>query len=114
MPKVSVTITWPEGAHLPDNAHAMVTVEDVSKVDAPSVVVGETVLEDLDTSGPTVAEVEVGDVDAGCDLVVRVHVADRSRADRQTEVGDLLTTEAYPVLTRGHGDSVVVRPRHIG
>lgn len=114
MPKVSVTITWPEGARLPDNAHAVVTVEDVSRVDASSVVVAETVLDHLDTSGPTVAEVDVGDVEAGCDLVVRVHVADRSRPDRQTEVGDLLTTESYPVLTRGHGNSVVVRPRQIG
>ena len=76
--------------------------------------VGETVLEDLDPSRPMLAEVEVGEVDAGSDLVVRVHVADRSRTDRQIEVGDLVTTESYPVLTRGHGDSVVVRPRQIG
>ena len=114
MPKVSVRISWPEGAHLPDNAHALVTVEDVTQVDAPSVVVGETVLEDLDTNRPAVAEVEVDQVDDGSDLVVRVHVADRSRADRQVEVGDLLTTQSHPVLTRGHGDSVVVRPQQIG
>lgn len=114
MPKVSVQITWPEGAHLPDNAHALVTVEDVTAVDAPSVVIGQTVLEDLDTSRPMLAEVEVDDVDAGSDLIVRVHVSDRSRTDRQTEVGDLLTTEAHPVLTRGHGNSVVVRPQQIG
>ena len=114
MPKVSVRITWPEDAHLPDNAHALVTVEDVSAVDAPSVVVGETVLEDLDTGRPTVTEVEVGEVEAGSDLVVRVHVADRSRTDRHVEIGDLVTTESHPVLTRGHGDEVVVRPRQIG
>jgi hypothetical protein len=114
MPKVSVRITWPEGVHLPDNAHALVTVEDVTAVDAPSVLVGETVLEDLDPSRPILAEVEVGEIDAGSDLVVRVHVADRSRTDRQIEVGDLGTTESYPVLTRGHGDSVVVRPRQVG
>ena len=114
MPKVSVLITWPEGAHLPDNAHALVTVEDVTEVDAPSVVIGETVLEDLDPSRPTVAVVEVDEVDAGSDLVVRVHVTDRSRPDRHIEVGDLVTTESYPVLTRGHGDSVGVRPQQIG
>ena len=28
--------------------------------------------------------------------------------------GDLVTTESYPVLTHGHGDSVVVRPRQVG
>ncbi len=48
------------------------TVEDVTELDAPSVVVGETVLEDLDTSRPIVAEVEVDQVDAGSDLVVHV------------------------------------------
>ena len=114
MPKVSVRIIWPEGAHLPDNAHALVTVEDVTQVDAPSVVVGETVLEDLDTNRPAVADVEVDHVVAGSDLVVRVHVTAGSRAHRQVEVGDLLTTQAHPVLTRGHGDSVVVRPQRVG
>lgn len=114
MKKVSVRITWPEGAHLPENAYALVTVEDVTKADAPSIVIGQTVLQDLDTSRPTDAEVEVDEVDAGCDVVVRVHVADRSRADRQVEVGDLLTTQSHPVLTRGHGDAVVVRPQQIG
>lgn len=114
MPKVSVYITWPQGVQLTDDARALVTVEDVTEVDAPSVVVGETVLEDLDTTCPTEVEVEVGEVDAGSDLVVRVHVTDRSGADRQVEVGDLVTTESHPVLTRGHGDAVVVRPRQIG
>jgi hypothetical protein len=114
MPKVSVRITWPEGVQLPDNAQALVTVEDVTAVDAPSVLVGETVLGDLDPSRPLLAEVDVDEVDAGSDLVVRVHVVDRSRADRQVEGGDLVTTETSPGHTRGHGDSVVVRPRQVG
>lgn len=114
MATVSVRITWPEGAHLPDNARALVTVEDVSTVDAPSVVLGETVLEDLDPGRSAVAEVEVGAVDSGSDIVVRVHVVDRSRASEHVEIGDLVTTESHPVLTRGHGDAVEVRPRQIG
>ncbi|WP_193315345.1 YbaY family lipoprotein [Nostocoides sp. F2B08] len=114
MPKVSVRIEWPEHAPLPENAYAVVTVEDVSRADAPSVVVGETLLEEVDPGTPTMTEVEVGEVDPGADLVVRVHVADRSRAERQIEIGDLVTTESYPVLTRGRGSSVVVRPRVIG
>ena len=69
---------------------------------------GETVLEDLDTGRALVAEVEVGAVDAGSDVVVRVHVADRSRAGEHVEIGDLVTTESHPVLTRGHGDTVDV------
>lgn len=116
MPKVTVKIAWPEGAHLPDQARARITVEDVSNLDAAAVVVGETVLDDLDADRPAECEVEVDEVDEGTNLIVRVHVADGSRspADRQVEVGDLLSTESHPVLTRGHGDSVVVRPRQIG
>ena len=114
MPKVTVRIAWPAGARLPDEAHARVTVEDVTVLDAPAVVVGETVIDDLDPDRPAQCEVEVDEVDAGADLIVRVHVADRSRADRQVEVGDLLSTESHPVLTRGHGDSVLVRPQQIG
>ena len=83
-------------------------------LDAASTVGGETVVEELDPSDPTTATVTVDDVDPAADLIVRVHVTERSRRGRQVEVGDLLTTEAHPVLTRGHTDSVVVRPRLIG
>lgn len=114
MATVNVQIEWPEGVSLPVDACARVSVEDVSTLDGPATVVGETLLEELDPSGSTRAAVEVDEVDPGADLVVRVHVTQRPDQGRQVEVGDLITTEAHPVLTRGHDTSVVVRPRLVG
>lgn len=114
MASVQVRIEWPDGTDLPGDACARVVVEDVSAVDAPSTVVAETVVEDLDPSSATPVDLEVDDVDPGADLVVRVHVTPRSRVGAPVEVGDLLTTQAHPVLTRGHGGEVVVHPQRIG
>lgn len=114
MATVHVQIEWPDDAPLPEDACARVVVEDVSALDAGSTVVAETVVEDLDPTDATEATLEVDDVDPGADLVVRVHVTPRSRRGMPVEVGDLLTTESHPVLTRGHGADVVVRPRLIG
>lgn len=132
MTSVTVQIEWPpELEALPEAARARVTVEDVSFADASSTVVGETVLTHLATDRPAVAVVEVGEVDPRADLSVRVHIfsGDRDRADREpvdrepaagdgadrgparVEVGDLVTTQSYPVLTYGYGDTVVVTPR---
>lgn len=73
MARVNVRIEWPDDLRaLPEHAQARVTVEDVTRADASSVVIAESVL------------------------------------------GDLVSTQSHPVLTRGHGDSVVVRPRVVG
>ncbi len=115
MSRVTVQIEWPEGlGALPPNARARVTVEDTTRSDASSVVVGETVLDDLDLGAPTVTQVDVGDVDPNSDLSVRVHVSDANRRALGIEVGDLVSTQAYPVLTRGRGDSVVVAVQLVG
>jgi hypothetical protein len=110
MARVNVQIEWPDDLRaLPEHAQARVTVEDVTRADASSVVIAERVLDDL-----AVDEVEVGEVDPKADLIVRVHVADAGRPTRDVEAGDLVSTQSHPVLTHGHGDSVVVRPRVVG
>ena len=115
MPQVSVQIEWPPGlTTLPPDAMAHVTVEDATRADASSVVVAETVLADLDPSRPAVAQVDVGEVDPAADLVVRVQVSPGSGRALGVEVGDLITTQSHPVLTRGHGDAVVVRLTRVG
>jgi uncharacterized lipoprotein YbaY len=112
---VSVQIQWPPGlTQLPPDARAQVTVEDVTVADASSVVVAETVLVDLDPSRPAVAELEVGEVDPAASLVVRVQVTPGGRKALGIERGDLITTQSHPVLTRGHGDSVVVPLMQVG
>jgi predicted transcriptional regulator len=115
MARVNVQIEWPDDLRaLPEHAQARVTVEDVTQADASSVVIAERVLDDLAVDQPAVAEVEVGEVDPRANLVVRVHVTDAGRQTREVEVGDLVSTQSHPVLTHGHGDSVVVRPRVVG
>ncbi len=112
MARVSVQIEWPPGlTSLPPDTRARVTLEDATRADASSVVVAETVLDDLDLSRPAVAELDAGEVDPAANLVVRVQVAPGSRKALGIELGDLISTQSHPVLTRGFGDSVVV-PLH--
>jgi hypothetical protein len=109
MARVSVQIEWPPGlTTLPPGTRARVTLEDATRADASSVVVAETVLDDLDLGRPAVAELDAGEVDPAANLVVRVQVAPGTRKALGIEVGDLISTQSHPVLTRGHGDSVVV------
>jgi uncharacterized lipoprotein YbaY len=115
MPRVSVQLDWPAGVTaVPADARAVVTVEDVSRADAASTVVASTELTDLDVSRPAVAEVDVPDVDPSANLVVRVHVTASAEGTRDVSLGDLITTRSHPVLTRGHGDSVVVPLTRVG
>jgi hypothetical protein len=115
MARVNVRIEWPDNLRaLPEHAQVRVTVEDVTQADASSVVIAERILDDLTADQVVDTELEVGEIDPKADLVVRVHVADAGRRTREVEVGDLVSTQSYPVLTRGHGNSVVVRPRVVG
>ncbi len=115
MARVSVQIEWPPGlTSLPPDARARVTLEDSTRADAASVVVASTELTDLDVTRPATAELEVDDVDPSASLLVRVHVAPGDRRALGVEVGDLVTTQAHPVLTRGHGTSVVVPLTKVG
>ena len=115
MARVSVQIEWPPGlTSLPADAQARVTLEDSTRADAASVVVASTELTDLDVTRPATAELVVDDVDPSASLLVRVHVAPGGRRALGVEVGDLITTQSHPVLTRGHGASVVVPLTKVG
>ena len=114
MTRVSVQIQWPDGVDLPPGARARVTVEDVTEADASGRVLGETVLEGLSTGTPAVAEVDVPDVEPQALVVARVQVTPVRRDLAGIEEGDLISTQSHPVLTRGHGDSVVVPLTKVG
>jgi hypothetical protein len=115
MAAVTVQIEWPEGLQaLPANARAWVTVEDVTRADESAVVLAESIVDDLDAARAPRAVVEVGEFDPEADLSVRVRVAGAGRVGRDVEVGDLVSTQSHPVLTRGHGDAVVVPVRVVG
>jgi putative lipoprotein len=95
---------------LPDNAPATaaavrIRVEDVTRADAGSVIVGEQILHDVTLAG-LLFEVPVAEVDPNARYTVRVHV---DLAGTGTlDSGDLLTTQHVPVLTHGAPDTVTV------
>ena len=74
--------------------------------------IAETVLADLDAPTPAVAA-RGSDVDPSARSLVGgcTSVGDVGSG---VEVGDLITTQSHPVLTRGHGDSVVVPLTQVG
>ncbi|MCI0636571.1 MAG: YbaY family lipoprotein [Actinobacteria bacterium] len=94
-------------------AELVVQVEDVSRADAPSIVVGEQRLLGVQLYGgavlPFEIEVPAGLVDERHSYSVRAHV-DISGSG-EVDVGDLVSTQSYPVLTRGYGDEAVVEVR---
>ncbi|GCD21642.1 hypothetical protein ACFO3K_08070 [Cellulomonas algicola] len=92
----------------------LVSVEDVSRADAPAVRVGERLLRDVDVPAEgTVLEVDVPAA-AGPDPRRRFTVRVRAGADpdaRAFTPGDLVSTTSVPVLLDGTDDvEVAVRP----
>jgi putative lipoprotein len=102
-------IVLPE-SELPDRAaEVVVQVEDVSRADAPSRVVGEQRMRrvELPPGGRLPFEIEVpaDELDERMSYSVRAHI-DVSGSG-EVDPGDLLTTQSYPVLS-GAGDEAVV------
>lgn len=99
------------GNDLPaETADVIVQVEDVSRADAPSVVIAEQRQSGVSLRGgavlPFVVEVPAERVDERNSYSVRVHVDVSTPGE--VNVGDLVSTQSHPVLTRGHGDRVQV------
>lgn len=92
-----------------DGAVLHVYVEDVGRADAPARIAARL---DLPLPGgigrgqSLPFSLEVAGVDPACHYAVRVHV-DRS-ANGRVEVGDCVSTQSHPVLTRGAPASVEV------
>lgn len=96
-------------------ADVNVYVEDVSRADAPSVVVGH--------QRQTGVSLRPGSrlpfaVDIPAELIhernlysIRVHI-DTSRSG-EIKKGDLISMQTYPVLTRGYGDSATVNVKRV-
>jgi len=107
-------VALPAGSPGEHAARVVIQVEDVSRMDAPSVVVGEQLIDDVALDGgPVPFEVEVpsGAIDERGMYSVRVHV-DVSGSG-QVESGDLITTQSYPVLTGGNPDEAKIVVRRI-
>ncbi len=102
-------VRMPQGGLPAEAASILVAVEDVSRADAPSVVVGEQHLRHVRLTGQDVPfEVEVpGElVQERARYTVRVHVDVTGTGI--IERGDLVSTQSHPVLTGGNPDEAVV------
>lgn len=96
----------------PGTAVVYVRVEETSMADAPSRVVGESVITNVDLPRRRLPfAVPVSMLDDRADYSVRVHV-DRDE-DGRVSPGDLVSTMSHPVLTHGHGDTVSVPVRGV-
>ncbi|QEH38133.1 hypothetical protein OJF2_67310 [Aquisphaera giovannonii] len=86
----------------------VVEVRDVSRADAPSLVVAEDARDDVvvDPGEPLRFALQVPDVEPGRSLSLRVHVScDGSPGVKR---GDLLTTASHPIPPRGDRSSLRV------
>jgi uncharacterized lipoprotein YbaY len=95
-------------------ADLIVQVEDVSRADAPSPVVAQQRQPDVALNAraalPFELTVPADRVEPRHSYSVRAHVDVSGTGS--IERGDLISTQSYPVLTRGYGDeaTVTVRP----
>ncbi|MGQ0678628.1 MAG: YbaY family lipoprotein [Actinomycetota bacterium] len=113
--RVRGEVILPEGSPPTGVAQLIVQVEDVSRADAPSKVVGELrIARPVLREGKAVPfEVEVSEeqVDPSASYSVRAHV-DFSGSG-EIESGDLLSTQSYPVLTHGYPEQISVEVKKI-
>jgi putative lipoprotein len=96
-------------------ADLIVQVEDVSRADAPSVVVGEQRISRVPLRAgavlPFAVAIPAGLVDPNRSYSVRAHL-DVSGSGK-VDVGDLITTQSYPVLTKGYGNETKVTVKRV-
>lgn len=108
-------IILPDTGIPPGPAEVIVSVEDVSRADAPSEIIGEqrqkAVALRPGARLPFAVEVPSELVDERHSYSVRAHI-DRSGSG-EVEVGDLVSTETYPVLSRGRGTSAIVKVKRV-
>lgn len=96
-------------APLAKSAVAHVVVEDVSLADAPARIVGEQRLHLEQFTGDASFSVGIASsvIDPSRSYSVRVHIAQEDR--EEIKKGDFVSTQAYPVLTHGAGNQLVVQ-----
>jgi len=93
----------------PTPSSLYVKVEDVSRADAAARLVAETIvpLEQPLAAGSTVPfSIMIPEVSEGVRYNVRAHID--CSGSGEIRAGDLISTQAYPVFTLWHTDSVVV------
>jgi uncharacterized lipoprotein YbaY len=100
---------------LPAEATIYVRLLDTSTADAPAVLVAEQVLrksaEEANRSGKVSFQLRGGPIDASRDYTVSVLID--IDGDGRVSRGDFISIQSYPVLTRGHSDSVSIQVERV-
>lgn len=108
-------VVLPKGEVQAPSGDVIVQVEDVSRADAASIVVGEKRQKHVSLDDgvviPFTIEIPAPLIDERHSYSVRVHI-DMSGSG-QVRVGDMVSTQTYPVLTRGYGNQARVRVRRV-
>ncbi len=108
-------IVLPSQGVPPRAAQIVAQVEDISRADAPSIVIGEQHQTDVALQAgqvvPLRIEIPASEINERHSYSVRVHI-DVSGLGKVAH-GDLLSTQTYPVLTRGYGNEVRVNVRPV-
>ena len=112
---LSGKIVFEADTHAFEGAVVHIRVEDVTRVDATAVRVAEKVLQPVShpagsTRGPEF-QMPVHLPDPTAHYSVRVHVD--VDGDGQVSRGDFISTQSYPVLTRGHPNYIEVKVRQV-
>ena len=113
--QVTGQIVLPDSAVPPGAARVIVQIEDVSRADAPSIVIAEESLENVELSPgrtvPFILTVPTDILDASKHYSVRAHIdiSGSGTVDR----GDFVSTQSHPVLTRGFGNEAVVPVKRV-
>lgn len=106
---VTGTIVFPTGLPAGPPATIYARIEDVSRADAPAILLSSVTLADVPVPPPgdqMPFSIPVGDYDPRLSYSVRVHV-DRD-GDGAVSSGDLVSTSHHAVLTRGGGTAVTI------
>jgi putative lipoprotein len=108
-------ILIPDDVEPTEAAFILVEIEDVSRADAPSIVVGEQRRErvGIRPGAHVPFEVQVPDrlINESASYSVRVHID--VAGSGEVERGDMVSTQSHPVLTRGYGNEALVRVRRV-
>jgi uncharacterized lipoprotein YbaY len=108
-------VVLPPADSLTQSADLLVQVEDISRADAPSVVLGEFRRRNVSLRAgaayPFSVSIPADLIDERHLYSVRAHV-DVSGTGSVTR-GDFVSTQIYPVLTRSHGDEVRVSVKRV-
>ena len=110
--EVSGEVVLPDGSlELPSSAVVRVRIEDVTRADADARLVASVELRAAPGGERIPFLFDVPQVDPTADYSVRVHVDLDGRGE--VDVGDLVSVQSYPVLTRGHGNRASVEVRRV-